>query len=78
MRLGDQILAISKCAEEGIDVAVISDVIAEIGHRRFVERAAPNGVHAECGKVGKAPPNAVEIAHPVAVGVETNADRSGK
>lgn len=52
--LCDQALAIGKCAEEGIDIVVIGNVITEIGHRRRVERTDPNGVHAQCGKVGKA------------------------
>jgi hypothetical protein len=67
--LGDQALAIGKRPEAGIDVAVIGDVITEIGHRRWVERAHPNRVHAECGKIVKAPADAVEIANAVAVRV---------
>ena len=46
--LCDQALAIGKRAEERIDVTVIGDVIAEIGHRRWVERADPDGVNTEC------------------------------
>jgi hypothetical protein len=67
VRLCDQALAIGERAEQGIDVVVIGDVIAEIGHRRLVERADPNCIHAKSCKVGKAPANAVEIAHPIAV-----------
>jgi len=65
--LDDQALAIGKRAEAGIDVTVMGDVIAEIGYRRWVERADPDGVHAECRKLRKAPANTVEIAHAVAV-----------
>jgi hypothetical protein len=49
--LCDQGLAIGKRAEAGIDVAVVGDVIAEIGHQRWVERTDPYGVHTECRKV---------------------------
>ena len=50
--LFDQVFAIGKRAEAGIDIAIIGDVIAEIGHRRWVERADPDGVHAELRRLG--------------------------
>ncbi len=47
MRLGDQAPAIGKRAEERIHAAIIGDVIAEIGHGRFIERADPDGANAQ-------------------------------
>jgi hypothetical protein len=38
VRLGDQAVEVGKIAEERIDVAIIGDVVAEIGHRRGIDR----------------------------------------
>ena len=37
MRLGDEAVEIGDRAEDRVDVGVIRDVVAEVGHRRPVE-----------------------------------------
>ena len=51
MRLGDQPVEVGERAEDRIDAAVIGDVVAEIGHRRRIDRREPDGVDAEPGEV---------------------------
>ncbi len=66
---GDEAVEVGEGAEEGIDVAVIGDVVAEVGHRRRVERRDPDGVDTEGGKVVDAGEDAGEVADAVGVGV---------
>ena len=47
VRLRDQRVEVGEVAEERVDVAVVGDVVAEVGHRRRVERREPDGVDAE-------------------------------
>ena len=56
-------------AEDRIDVAVVGDVVAEVGHGRGVEGRDPDGVDAEGGEVVEAGEDAGEVADAVAVRV---------
>ena len=47
MRSRDQRVEIGQRAEERVDAAVIGDVVAEIGHRRGIDRREPDRVDAE-------------------------------
>jgi hypothetical protein len=69
VRLGEQVVEVVEGAEQGIDVAVVGDVVAEVGHGRAVERRQPDGVDAEVDQVAQPSPDAGEVADPVAVGV---------
>ena len=42
--VGDQRVEIGERPEERIDVAVVRDVVAEVGHGRRIERRDPDGV----------------------------------
>ena len=67
--LGEQPVEGGQVAEEGVDVAEVGHVVAEVGHRRPVERRQPDGVDPQPGQVVEALPDALEVAHAVAVGV---------
>ncbi len=74
VRLGDQPVEVVEGAEDGVDVGVVGDVVAEVGHRRRVERRQPDGVHPQ--RPGGAVVQVVEpgrdpgqVAHAVAVRV---------
>ncbi len=67
--LGDQLLGLGQGAEHRVDVAVVGDVVAAVGHRRGVPGVEPQGVDAQLGQVRKAGPHAGEITGPVAVAV---------
>ena len=56
-------------AEDGVDVAVVGDVVAEVGHGGGEERGQPQGVDAQPGEVVEVGTDAVEVADAVAVGV---------
>jgi hypothetical protein len=47
VRLGQQAIEIRQRAEQRIDVAVVGDVVAEVGHRGFEERRDPDRVDAQ-------------------------------
>ena len=70
---GQEGAKIVKSSEQGIDVAIVRNVIAKILHRRFEERRNPQGVHAERGYGAEFGANAGKIADPVAVGVKEGA-----
>ena len=56
-------------AEGGLDVAVVGDVVAGVGHRRGVAGVEPDRVDAEVGQVAESVADAVQVADPVAVAV---------
>lgn len=65
----DQGIEVGQGAELRIDVAVVGDVIAEVGYGRAHEGRDPDGVDAEVGHVGQAAGDAGEIADAIAVAV---------
>ncbi|MNN07338.1 hypothetical protein D3C81_1201620 [compost metagenome] len=73
MSLGQQPVEVVKAAEQRIDIAVVGDVIAEVGHRRTEERRDPDRIHAQRGDVVQTLDDAGQVAYPVAVGVEETA-----
>ena len=66
---GDQLVELVEGAEERVDVLVVADVVAVVGHRRLVDRAQPHDVDAETLEVVEALDDAAEVAHAVAVAV---------
>ena len=56
-------------AEERVDVAVVGDVVAEVRHRRAVDRRQPERVDAEPLQVVQPRAHALEVADAVARGV---------
>src|SRR3984885_4372635 len=55
--------------EERIDPAIVSDIVAEIGHRRGVERGDPKCVDAKLYKVIQTLQDTVQIADTIAIAV---------
>ncbi len=62
-------VGVGEGAEDGVDHAVVGDVVAGVGLRRGVERGEPDGVHAEVPEVRQARRHARQVTHAVAVGV---------
>ena len=55
--LRHQRVEVGERPEDGIDVAVVRDVVAEVGHRRRIERREPDGIDTErtrCRRGGRA------------------------
>ena len=66
VRVGEQRVEGREVAEERVDVAVVGDVVAEVGHRRAVDRRQPDRVDAEPLQVVEARAQALEVADAVA------------
>ena len=60
-------------AEDRVDRRVVAHVVAEVGHRRAVDRREPDRVDTEAGDVVEPRADAGEVADPVAVGVRERA-----
>ena len=75
MRVGlrEQRVELGQCSEHRIDIGVIADVIAEVGHGGGEDRREPDGVDAEFGEIGQAPADAGKIADTVAARVRERA-----
>ncbi|MGZ2484766.1 hypothetical protein ACVITL_003289 [Rhizobium pisi] len=69
VRFRHHLVEIGKRPEDRIDVAVIGNVVAHIGHRRFEERGKPDRIDAEAGDIRQPAGNPLEVAEPIAVGV---------
>jgi hypothetical protein len=70
----DETVGVGERAEERIDVAIVADVVTEIGHRRRVDRRKPNGVDPKFAEVGEVRDDARQIADAVAIRI---GERSG-
>ena len=69
MDLGDQLVEIGERAEDRVDVGVIGNVVAEVGHRRRIDRRQPDGIDAEPLQVVEPRKNSRQVANAVAVRV---------
>ena len=69
VRLLDQKVDVGQGPENGINVAIVSNVIAEVLHGRGEEGADPDGVDAEGGNVFQVPGDAGQVPDAVAVRV---------
>jgi hypothetical protein len=65
----DETVHVLERAEDRIDVAVVGDVVAEVGHRRPVDRRQPHRVDPEPRQVIDVPADAVDVTDAVAVRV---------
>ena len=65
----DEAVEVGEGAEERVDVGVVGDVVAEVGHRGGEDGGEPDGVDAEPLEVVEALDDAGEVADAVAVGV---------
>src|ERR1700674_919141 len=69
MRLAEQVIEFDQAAEKGVDVAVIRDVVTEIGYWRRIDRRYPNGVDTQPDEMIEAIDNAFQVADAIAVAV---------
>ena len=69
VRRREQLVEVLQRAEQRVDLAVIGDVVAEIGHRRAEDRRQPDRVDAEFHEVIEPAQDARQVADAVAVGV---------
>ncbi len=69
VRRRHQRIEIPQCAEEGIHLAVVRDIVAEIHHGRRKEGRDPERVHPQPAQVIEAGGDPAQIAHPVIVTV---------
>ncbi len=62
---------IERCqvAEERVYIRIVSDVVAEVDHRRGVNGRKPDGIYPEPGKIVKFGNDAGEVADSIGVGV---------
>jgi len=67
MRLGEQHIEVPQRAEQRIDVDVVGDVVAEIGHGRGKDRADPDRIDPEVDEVRQARDDAAQIADAVCI-----------
>ena len=51
MRVGQQGVEVGQRAEQRIDVAIVGDVVAEVGHRRGEDRREPDRIDAQFDQV---------------------------
>ena len=75
----DESVEVAQRAEHRIDVDVVGDIVAEVGHRRGIDRRQPDRVDAEAGKVVEPLLDPAQVADAVTVRVlEGTADRPGR
>ena len=55
--------------EDRVDIAVVADVIAEIGHRRSVERRDPERIDTKPRELSEMRTYALKVADPIAIRV---------
>src|SRR5579863_5436306 len=69
MRRLKQVIEILHGAEDGIDAAVVGDVVSKVGHGRRIDGGDPYRIDAEIDEIVEAIANAPQIADAVAVTV---------
>src|SRR6478736_6154786 len=67
--LVDQLLGLGERPEHRVDVAVVGDVVASVGHRRRVPRREPDRVDPEIADVREPCAYALEVADAVTVAI---------
>ena len=65
VRLGEEPAEVGESPEEGIDVAVVCDVVPEVLHGGAEDGREPHRVDTEPGEMVEPTPDALEVAHPV-------------
>src|SRR5215813_3171460 len=64
-----QAIEISVSPKDGVDVAIVTDVVATIGHRRPIDWSDPDGVYAQPDEVVQAAANAFQVTDAIPVGI---------
>jgi hypothetical protein len=69
VRLGEQPVEVGERAKRRVDAGEVRDVVAEIRHRRGIDRGQPDGVDAKPTKIVEPVDDAGQIADAIAVAV---------
>ncbi len=69
VHFGEQRVELGQRAEQRIDVAVVTDVVAVVGLRRTVDRRQPEHVNAERTQIVQTPDDAAQVTDAVTVRV---------
>src|SRR5260221_4720932 len=69
MRLGNERVKGCEITEDRVNVGIIGDIVAEIDHRRGVDRRKPDGIHTQPGVVIELGNDTRQITNTVAVAV---------
>ena len=69
VQLRDQLVELLEGAEERVDVVVVGNVVAVVGHRRAVDRTQPDDVDTEQLEVVEMVQDSAEVADAVTVAV---------
>src|SRR4051812_12727741 len=67
MRGRNERIEIGKIAEQRMDILVVADVVAEVGHRRGIDRRDPKRVDAQIDEMAEPRLNTLQIADPITV-----------
>lgn len=62
-------IELTERAEDRVDIAVVGDVLPEIGDRRGVERGEPDRIDAECRQIRQACLESGLIADPIGAAI---------
>src|SRR5581483_2797526 len=66
---GNQCVEIRHRTKNRIDAGVVGDIVAEIGHRRWIDRRKPERVNSETSQIGQSLDNSPEISDAVVIGI---------
>src|SRR5581483_8789551 len=69
MGLLDQGIQILECAKNGIDITIVANVVAKVGHRRGVDGGEPENVNPKPAQIVESADNTRQIANPVPVAI---------
>src|SRR5215475_5991520 len=67
MRCGYQVVKFVQRSEQSIDVAIIADIIAAVGHGRGIDRGNPERINAEPFKIAKTLLYSSEVTDSIAI-----------
>ena len=73
MRVSEERVEIIEVAKDRIDIGVVADVVAEVRHRRWINRRNPDCVHAEPLQIIEFAADAGEITDAIAVTIHKRA-----
>ena len=73
VRLGQQAIEVGERSIHRVDREIVGHVVAEIDHRRAVNRRKPNRVDTQMAKIIELGDHAGQIADAIAIGIEKRA-----
>ena len=72
-------IEVGQISEQGINIGVVSYVVAEVGHRGQKNRRQPDGVDAQFYQIGQSMYDSLKVSYAVVIAsLEMSGDRSDK